>query len=283
MGRKRTFPTRTARLPLDTTANADRNETINLSELQSIFRDMVSANRQGYSSTDTSDPDRNGVFFGGMLPGEALDALENGWKNAPAISELSIPALPARIDETVFYNDVCGDILDIGAYCAGLPECLIQTETRQTVGTKILRFAVEIGGSWAIPAHAMRHRGTAMVALINALELSGYSVELTIIRSFAEDYGDGTKHVYLIPIKQAGEVLNMPLVQFAIGHPSFFRRCLFGLSEHKMGKSMHESKAKTTNYKPEGFTHFSHTDGLSNSEAESLKWAESMVAMLSAE
>lgn len=283
MGRKRTFPTHSARLPLDTTANADRNETISISELQSIFRDMVSVNREGYSSNDMSDPDRNAVFFGGMLPSEALDALENGWKNAPAISELSIPALPARIDETVFYNDVCGDVLDIGAYCAGLPECLIQTETRQTVGTKILRFAVEIGGNSAIQAREMRHRGTAMVALINALELSGYSVELTIVRSFAEDYGFGRKHVYMIPLKQAGEVLNMPLVQFAIGHPSFFRRCLFGLTEYKTGKSMWKSKATTTNYRPDGFIHFSHRDGLSNSEAESLKWAESMVAMLSAE
>lgn len=253
-------------------------ELITFSELQKIVREMITKPRRGFSCTR----DGSETFFGGMTPAQALDALENGWKDAPALPELTLPTIPARINEPVFFNDVCGEVLDIGSYSTGSPECFWNQEIQEMRGTKILRLAVEIGGASLITATELQNRGESLIALINSLEIAGYSVELTIVRAFAENLGSGRKHRYLIPVKLAGEVLNLPLMQFVIGHPAFFRRCLFALSEYKMGRSICASNAMTQSFAPEGFIHLHHHDGLSSNAQESIEWAQGLSQTLSA-
>jgi hypothetical protein len=210
-------------------------------------------------------------WHGNLSFNEAFDASQTGNWNAPAIKTVTVPELTGISDDMRYYNEVSGDQLDIASFCSGEPEYWQVAEPIQKPCGRVLRFAVEIGGLGDISADDLRNRGEAIIAMINSLELQGHSVEVSIVRAFTNSRGESYK--FLIPIKNAGEGMDVRRLQFMLGHPAFYRRCLFGLAELAQGADMRTCGTRTLEYAPEGFIHISHRQGLGTSE-RAMAWAK---------
>jgi len=217
---------------------------------------------------------------GNMSYSDALNAAEFGQWSAPEIKNLTLPKLTSASDDMRYYYDVCGEVLDVSSFCSGEPEYWQCSEPIQKPVGRVLRFAVEIGGLGDISAERLKNRGEAIIAMVNSLELQGHSVEVTVVRAYTNR--DGNSYKFLIPIKAAGQAIDIQRFQFIIGHPSFFRRCLFGLSELAQGKDIDNCGTRTEEYAPDGFIHISHKQGLCYSPRESMDWAKQFAQSIAA-
>jgi len=245
--------------------------TIPLSDLFELLHQSADWMR---STTRVSDE-----FNGCMSYSEALTAAEFGQWHAPKIKALTFPELTAPSDELRYFNDVTGGQLDIAAFCSGEPEYWQNAEPIQKPIGRVLRFAVEIGGLGDVEAGHLRARGEAIIALVNSLELQGHSVEITVIRAWTNT--DKKNYKLLIPVKHAGQALDTKRFQFIIGHPAFYRRCLFGLTELAQGKPLAGSGCGTwtQEFAPDGFIHIGHKTGLAP-DAIAMKWAQEFASTL---
>ena len=245
-------------------------KAVTLPEFFSILRKVEATETGTFAAKWSGDS----TWSGGMTYSEAVNAAELGWDNAPEIKNITLPCVQALIPETNYFPDVTGEILDFGAYFAGTPECWLQREDIEVTGNKVLRLSVEIGGSCAIEAAWLRNRGEAIIALINSLELAGYSIELLIVS--ASITKESFRYVHLIPAKQAGEALDTRRIQFMFT-PAFYRRCIFAIEENFLGRSLYSGNW-SDNYHPEGYIHLRYTDGLCMTLDESIKWAEAFAS-----
>lgn len=210
----------------------------------------------------------------------ALRFAEFGWSDAPTIERITVPNVHSLIEEETFYYDVCGEVLDMPAHLSGSPECWMSYES-ELKPKSVIKLAVELGGAGTVPAYQLKNRGEAIIALINSLELAGHSIELNIVRAFTEKRTDKTWQ-FLIRVKDAGQVLDIQRLQFMIGHPAFYRRCLFGLGEIAKGSSMMDRNTYTASYKPAGYVHIPSDAGLYSDPQTSLAWASAFADGLSA-
>jgi hypothetical protein len=197
-----------------------------------------------------------------------LDAAEYGKWDAPTIEHLTLPELTSVSEDVRFFHDVTGQHLDICAYITGQPEQWQVEEPIEKPCGRVIRLAVEIGGTSSVSAESMANRGEAIIALIHSLELQGHSVEVTIVRAYQNSNHE--TYNFLVPIKRAGQALDVKRLQFMIGHPSFYRRCLFGFAEIAHGESLRSCSTGTRSYSPEGYIHLSCNEGL----YDSIEWAK---------
>ncbi len=163
----------------------------------------------------------------------AVHLAQHGWpEGAEAVKRMA-----SQIREVVgtkvmlpdWAYDVQGECVEVGKFLTGEPECMIsfhEIETVQRTG-RIIRVTINtwIGG-W-VNARNVVHRGGAILALLDALELCGYSTEVCLNRA-----ADGRKHFEIIvPIKAAGETLDLDRIAYTITHPATNRRLMFRVCE----------------------------------------------------
>ena len=129
----------------------------------------------------------------------------------------------AQVIEPAIVQDVTGGGLDIGEYLADSPECFFRLEDAEH-SRPIVKIGVCTVPCGNIEAHQMMNHGRAIIALVEALELQQYSVELVSMFVSRE-----SKNVYReeTTIKQAGEPWAASTVAFALAHPAFTRRLGF--------------------------------------------------------
>lgn len=142
-----------------------------------------------------------------------------------------------------------GSRVDIGEYLANSPECYMQALETE-VPAPVVKLAVVVNVSWKVTAQAKISRGRAVLALIDALEARGYSVQLDATMCFLMSRGEtGSDCVYTSTIKKAGEPWNPSSVAFALCHPAFNRRVGFRLAESSDGSQVtNESYGNGLNY-----------------------------------
>lgn len=132
-----------------------------------------------------------------------------------------------RLADLMSVNDVHGGAVDVGAYLSDDPECFY-TVAEEDRTTPIVRISVDPSASGSISADIMFNKGHAVLALVNALEAQGNSVELSITSSNCmRDAGIVTRVI----VKHAGEPWSAANVAFAIAHPAFARRLAFAVAE----------------------------------------------------
>lgn len=216
---------------------------------------------------------------GNLSLAESLDAAEFGKWSAPAIDSLTLPALEAPSDDMRYFYDVTGQSLDVASFVAGEPEYWQVAEPLYKPVSRVIRLAVEIGGLGMVDANHLKNRGEAIIALVNSLELQGHSVEVTIVRAFHMSQQPTKSYKFLVPIKSAGQALDIKRFQFIIGHPAFYRRCLFALTELATGLNIDENPTCTANYAPDGFIHIGHQQGLGN-KRDAMEWAKQFALTL---
>jgi hypothetical protein len=247
--------------------------TMELPELFARLRAVESTSKNQSVTIEAQE------WNGNMSYQAALDAAEFGQWNAPKIKSLSLPELAGLSDEVTYSYDVTGHHFDVAAFVSGEPEYWQVEEPVMKPCGRVLRFAVEIGGLGDISGESLKNRGEAIIAMVNSLEMQGHSVEITVVRAWKNQCREN--YSFLIPIKAAGLALDVKRLQFMLGNPAFFRRCLFGIAEIAHGESFATCSTSTRNYRPEGFIHIAHENGRFDTLSESLAWAKSFALQFS--
>jgi hypothetical protein len=126
--------------------------------------------------------------------------------------------------------DVSGDILDVGAYLDGTPECF---RRKSRIETKpVIRIAVDMGFLGGVDGFAINNRGVAIVALVNELQQNGYGVQMTIYNKTNFDYSKFRG--YKVRMDIACDPIDISELS-CICHPCFKRRLCFALVESELG------------------------------------------------
>jgi len=128
-------------------------------------------------------------------------------------------------------NDVVGGALDIPEYLQGAsPEVFMRMNDDEQQAKPVVRVGVCIIASANVDANTMMNRSRAVLALLDALELQGYSTELDAIWIGA----GGCPKVNFqanIRVKNAGQPWDASSAAFALAHPAVARRLGFRLME----------------------------------------------------
>lgn len=180
------------------------------------------------------------------------------WEQAQSLALHGDTAMAERIDAFAsrFYSLLVSKIqlpeprystegatIDIGRYLDGDPECMIymdQAETEvasQNGKTVFISYNRMASGGYG--GDILAARGATIAALVKLLELAGFRVALEIYGGSGRISEEGThKSAFLVSalVKDYDQDLSLPVMAYAIGNPSSYRRHLFSLYEQAPSK-----------------------------------------------
>jgi len=185
-----------------------------------------------YSASETSD-------FA-----DAYRLGKEGWQAARPQVDAMLEALRDRIGQrldvsTVIRWDVAGGAVDVGRWCSGLPDHMLDFPMvpNERMG-KVVRLFVDYGASAGYTAEFIRNRGVAILALVDTLKSLGVSMEIWG-ETAVTGMGNGTVHTTVTKLHDPANRLDIDELMFALGHPSMLRRVAFGVRERsKVSKSI---------------------------------------------
>jgi len=166
------------------------------------------------------------------------DYFAHGWREGAAkIADLAAVVytqvtahMPVLEPEWREAPDTC--VLDMGRYCEGDPECWLEMAESDTFvaapSSRTVRVVANLTASCVVEAKTIFIRGAATLALVDALERTGRSVELTAVHC-VKKYGTILEQV--LPLKRFGDLVSPDVLACALAHPGSLRRITFGVME----------------------------------------------------
>lgn len=210
----------------------------------------------------TGDSKHDSGWYLGASFADAVRMASEGWQDElEATLEIAESAVEMADKEhmTDSFNqpvwDVTGAMVDVGAYLAGTPECMIDyplTETSK-VG-RVITLVASISVSGSVSADTIARRGRLIVALALALARLGHATELWISNhNSISAPGAETR----IKVKGVNDEIDPSVIMFAYAHPAVQRRLMFAVAEGYPGKWRRRTKMgrpmpPTTDGLPEG-------------------------------
>ncbi|MER5263864.1 hypothetical protein ABTZ99_17510 [Actinosynnema sp. NPDC002837] len=168
---------------------------------------------------------------------EAVRLAVDGWPLALEEADVTISELreSAGLSHAVTVLeptwDVTGSEVDVGAYLAGVPECMVDAVPRQVSRRgKVITFLVPSGYSHRIAHDVIINRGLALATLCAAIIDAGHSVEI-----WSGDAGilhsprQPQRYCGVARVISAGEPFDVGRLIFAMAHPGMLRRLWFGV------------------------------------------------------
>lgn len=165
---------------------------------------------------------------------EAVKLAHDGWADGATDIEKFSGPLFDRVSQLVERASVVYDVegigIDTARYLDGEPECWQKWETTviEGFGSRVIRLAFNFATSSGISTEVITAKGAAVAALVQLLEYSGYSVEVSAVEG-AET--SGYRDECRVIVKQADQFLDMPRLAFALAHPAMLRRLWFSYVE----------------------------------------------------
>jgi len=187
----------------------------------------------GNSSDRSGDAD----FFGTTSLAEAITLARAGWTKgaqdaAKALAERKTAAGDkTKTRRTVTHYDVTGDDCDVARFCAGDPENMTEARRVSVKGKTVRRVNVSLNFSQGVSVKKIMEYAVAVCAAVQRIEAGGNRVELWVKKQIADRNGGPVVFAMEIRVKDAGSRMHPAALAFACGHPSFYRRFLFGLVE----------------------------------------------------
>ncbi|MCP3798381.1 hypothetical protein NLX83_03825 [Allokutzneria sp. A3M-2-11 16] len=167
---------------------------------------------------------------------EAVRLGRDGWAVALRESDFTVGQLRERagLGSTVTVLepawDVTGSEVDIGAYLAGVPECMVDAVPRQISRRgKVITFVIPMSYSAKVRHECIINRGLALATLCAAIIEAGHSVEIWSGDAGFVDQGARTRYSAVVRVISAGEPLDIGRLIFATAHPAMCRRLALGL------------------------------------------------------
>lgn len=172
-------------------------------------------------------------FSGTRTFGESVSLAQHGWPEGLGLM------MKMREDLGVVYGslvkrartrmDWTGGTVSVARWLGNKPKPFRRRVQQFELGTgRVISLTVDISASAYVPKENMMRRGASILLLIDALETAGISCQVEIRERVAGRY-EGASYCIQVPIKQAGEHLDMDLMAFALVHPSVLRRLCFAM------------------------------------------------------
>lgn len=161
---------------------------------------------------------------------EALRMAVDGWhlpllETEAAVAELgakSVLGIGSSLEPT---RDVTGSEVDVGAYLAGEPECMVDAAPLHTSRRgRVVTFLVPAVYSHFVPHDVIVNRGVALATLSAAIVRAGHSVELWSGFTAQLDGRRGRRCSAVAKVISAGEPFDAGRLVFALAHPAMLRR-----------------------------------------------------------
>jgi hypothetical protein len=162
---------------------------------------------------------------------QAFRMTQAGWPEGAARMNRELAAAPVAVSvrmPTQVY-DVAGAYPLVPAAVAGDPMCMVAPGEESTRRKPVLRWVVSMSALANVEPSQIINRGVAILGALDAYESAGYSVQVDIQRATKED--NGQWFIAHLPLKRAGEMLDMDRAAFMLAHPSFLRRIVFAAME----------------------------------------------------
>lgn len=188
-------------------------------------------------SIDNGQSRRTGTEWPGATWEEAVQLATDGWPLALDEAHVTVGQLreSAGLSHSVTVLeptwDVTGSEVDVGAYLAGVPECMVDAVPRQVSRRgKVITFLIPAGYTQEIKHEAIINRGLALATLCAAIIDAGHSVEIwsgdagMLHLPEAQERFCGVARVIA-----AGEPFDVGRLIFAVAHPAMLRRMWFGV------------------------------------------------------
>jgi hypothetical protein len=172
-------------------------------------------------------------FTGGATFDDAAALNAEGWPEgrrrmlqtlaiaAPAASLTAIPAI---------MMDVAGLFPTVPAAVAGDPACMVSFNPDAERQRPVVRLSIKMGGSGNFNQSEFFNFGTAVVAVIDALEGAGYRCEIEAV-NHARSRGNDSRSTYRLMVKEAQDVVDLDRIAFVFAHAGAFRRLGFAAIE----------------------------------------------------
>lgn len=193
------------------------------------------SSRKGSHGNGYEDYGGGRDWYGGATFEQAIEMAKYGWpEGAQRVKELSnklYDKVSSLIPKQEVVFSVEGNEYDTDAYLAGIPECWSYMDEHivEGVGHKDLKLYFNTTTSAGVNAKIMQAKGACITALVDLLERAGNRVEVWL-GSPNQAYSAG-KFIWQTCVKQAGELMDVDKMAFAISHPSSFRRLFFAAYE----------------------------------------------------
>lgn len=129
------------------------------------------------------------------------------------------------LTEPVIDFGATGGAVDVGEYLSGSPECFYQQTEHLSAARRVVKIGVVSSAPSRTTSEQILNRGRSIMALVDTLELQGYSVQLDVLEGFF--FGERAAHSYTITIKHAGETWAASTVAYPLAHAAFSRRLGF--------------------------------------------------------
>lgn len=190
----------------------------------------VTANRPNSISSANYYDGWSGPDGGETLEG-SLKLARKGWDKGRSDVRAIANLLTIDVERPAIGYDVVGDTWDMGKVINGEPECAMLW-VHEEKEKPIISVCVNTTVSAYINESLIRTRGAAILALIEAIELTGRRVELTCIFSEGPNNGwrGGKPWDIRVTIKHADEPAQDDMIAFAVAHPAFSRRFGHGVT-----------------------------------------------------
>lgn len=202
------------------------------------FDEFVAAAKLTAQDNDSSRGTGRDEFYGTATFEDAVALASQGWPEGAARASAVRASLDAAVRDCVvarqagFSWDVTGETIDVGKFLAGEPECcLTQSETGESASGRIVRIVANVAASGSVSAESLFARGAVVLAAIDILEGLGHRVELTVARGTTTAKVGGKVLQILVPVKSAGQPLDVDRLAFCLCHPGFLRRLTWSVSE----------------------------------------------------
>ena len=221
---------------------------------------------------------------------EAMGLALKGWPEGLAkvcpFADKLMGKLASRIQRETYEPAVIGAFFDVGIVLSGEPECWlseVQTEQEGGAGSKVVTVSVSISAAGVMSSQQIEHRGGAVMALVQLLELAGKSVRVVAV--LGAEWGSGNICDSTVVLKEASAPLNADQLAFWLVSPDALRRLAFAVREKLTeGAIIKDSQGRQTNAQhaqgadikvlrlsPENYRHGLTQDGL---EKQITEWLQ---------
>lgn len=170
---------------------------------------------------------------------EAMDLAQHGWTEKGMMVEALTEKIkddlrPKMVQTFGSFFDTSGGQVDMDRFLMGEPENMIELiPVKVAKPGRVISILVNMFFSAGTHVDDVVKRGTAIVGLIECLELLQHSTELWVemAGSNVSYPRDEQTMSILVKVKGAEDKPDMGRIMFAISHPDMLRRLLFGVAE----------------------------------------------------
>ncbi len=187
-------------------------------------------------SSQSSQKESSNSWYGCPFD-EAINLAKRGWRDGAvkvrqAFAKLPAPTLSAG---NAWRYDYYGEQIDMSRFSSGEDACFRTRNGNNRGRAKLVRILVPMAYPCSTASSSVINRGSAIISVVDALEMTRRTVEVVASFSSTSD-GDreptsGFHMNHCVVVKQAGQPFDIPRMAFFLAHTASLRRIGFALME----------------------------------------------------